>query len=168
MNQNDLNIRKNVIKKTFHDNRTIVSSANIEELNIAEGIHQGGDIFITSDGELIDLEFQLQDFTEDELNKYVDLAEELYDKYGSKVSVYIICPKDINVCVRESEIKSNADFTIKLACIAEDPTEIILNGIEAKIKANEVLDVDDLFALLCLLKNNKMKRETNLDENNFQ
>ena len=101
MKKNEFNIRENVIKETFNDNRKIVSSVDAEELKIDENIHQGGDIFITSDGDFIDLEFQIQDFTEDELVKYVELAEELSEEYGSEVSIYILCPKDINVCVNQ-------------------------------------------------------------------
>lgn len=150
MNKKDFNIRTKVINETFDDNRKIVSSTNAEELNLDENIHQGGDFFITSDGEFIDLEFQLTDFNEDELVKYVELAEAVYEEHGKEVSIYIICPKDINVCVRECEIKSDAVFTIKLACIQEDPCEIILQGIKAKIKANEMLDGDDLHMLSTL------------------
>lgn len=150
MKKNERNIRENVIKETFSDNRKIVSSVNVEELDIDKDIHQGGDIFITSKGDFIDLELQLQDFTEDELIKYVELAEDLSEKYDSEVSIYILCPKDVNVCVRECEIKSNATFTIKLACIQETPCEIMLNSIKAKIKANEILDSEDLEILSSL------------------
>lgn len=150
MNKKEFEIRAKVINETFNDNRTIISSTSAEELKIDEKIHQGGDIFITSDGDFIDLEFQVVDFTEDELVKYVELAEELYEKYRKEVSIYILCPKDINVCVRECEIKSEAAFTIRLACIQEDPCEIILNGIKAKLKAEEFLDGDDLHALSML------------------
>lgn len=150
MKKNEFNIRENVIKKTFNDNRKIVSSVNVEELKIDKDIHPGGDIFITSEGDFIDLEFQVKDFDEDELVKYVELAEELSEKYGSEVSIYILCPKDIDVCVRECEIKSNATFTIKLACIDETPCEIILNCIKAKIKSNEMLDSEDLHILASL------------------
>lgn len=144
MEENEFNIRKNVIKETFNDSRKIVSSVDVEELKIDENIHQGGDIFITSKGDFIDLEFQLEDFTEDELVKYVELAEELSEKYDSEVSIYILCPKDINVCVKEFQIKSDADFTIKLACIDEDPCESMLDYYKSKISANEPLNKDDL------------------------
>ena len=150
MKKKDFDIRTKVIYETFDDERKIVSSIKAEELNIDENIHQGGDIFITSEGEFIDLEFQFVDFTEDELVKYAEFAEELYEKSQKKVSIYILCPKDINVCVRECEIKSDATFTIKLACIQENPCEIILNGIKAKLKANEKLDSDDLNELSML------------------
>lgn len=150
MNKKDFNIRAKVIKETFNDKRKITSSIKAEELKIDEDIHQGGDIFITSDGEIIDLEFQMVDFTEDELVKYAEFAENLYEQSGKEVSIYLICPNDVNVCVRECEIKSDATFTIKLACIQEDPCEIILNGIKAKLNSNEMLDGDDLHALSML------------------
>ena len=150
MKEKDFNIRTKVIHETFDDNRKIVSSVKAEELKINRDIHQGGDIFITSQGEFIDLEFQMVDFTADELVKYVEFAEELYEQYEKEVSIYILCPNDINVCVRECEIKSDASFKIKLACIQEDPCEIILKGIKAKLKADNMLDEDDLDALAML------------------
>lgn len=144
MKEKSFKIRKNVIRETFNDESKIVSSVDAEELAIDKDIHQGGDIFITSKGEFIDLELQDEDFTEDELVKYVELAEGLYEEYGSKVSIYILCPRDINVCVKEFRIKSDADFTIKLACIDEDPCEAMLDYYKSKIRANEPLNKDDM------------------------
>jgi hypothetical protein len=144
MDEKDFNIRAKVIKEIFGDESKIVASVDAEELDIDRNIHQGGDIFITSDGKFIDLEFQTVDFTPEELAKYVEFAEELYEKYGKNISVYLICPNNINVYLREFEIPSKSDFTIKLACIPEDPCEIILNGIKTKIEDDEILDKDDL------------------------
>lgn len=159
MNKEDFKIRANVIRETFDDYRQIVSSISAEELKIDKYIHQGGDFFITSSGDIIDLEFQEDDFTEDELVKYIELAEHLYEQYNKEVSIYILCPNNINVCVKECEIQSEASFTIKLARIHEDPCEIILNAIKAKIKANEMLDGDDLHILASLpVKCKKEKR----------
>lgn len=45
---------------------------------------------------------------------------------------------------------SHAEFTIKLACVEEDPCKIILNAIKAKVKNHELLDGDDLHALSML------------------
>ena len=149
MNKQDYEVRTKVIQETFNDKRRLKCIEN-DELQLDKHIYKGGDIFITDDGEFVDLEFQVVDFSEDELVKYVELAEELYEKYGKVVSIYILCPKDVNVCVRECEIKSEAAFTIKLACIQEDPCEIILKGIKAKLKANETLDDDDWHALSML------------------
>lgn len=147
MKENDFNIRKNVIEETFDDNRKIVSSVEGEELNLDGNVHKGGDIFITSEGEFIDLELQTEDYTEEEHAKYIEFAEELYEKYGKKVSIYILCPKNVNVCVREFEIPSSANFNIKIACISEDSCKIILNSIKTKYRTGKMLTEDDLMAL---------------------
>ncbi len=144
MNKKDFKIRSSIIKETFHDDRRIVAAVTAEELNIDNDIHHEGDFFITSEGEIIDLEFQTVDFTEYELVKYIELAEHLYEKYGKKVSIYIICPNEINVYVKEEEILSDSEFAIKLACSQIDSCEIILDGIKDKIKSGEMLDENDL------------------------
>ncbi|MBQ7928328.1 MAG: hypothetical protein IJ287_06255 [Methanobrevibacter sp.] len=147
MNKKDFDIRKKIINETFDDERKIVASVTAEELDIDDEIHHDGDFFITSNGEIIDLEFQIEDFTEYELVKYIELAEHLYEKYGKKVSIYIICPKEINVYVKEEEIPSESDFTIKLACSQVDSCEIILEGIKDKIRKKELLDETDWYNL---------------------
>ncbi|MBQ6511419.1 hypothetical protein [Methanobrevibacter sp.] len=150
MNEKDFNIRTKVIRETFNDTRAIkcATPENIREVD--EDIYPGGDIFTTEDGDFIDLEFQMDDFNEDELVKYVELAEALYKKNQRHVSIYIICTNDVNVCVKECEIKSEADFTIKLACIQEDPCKLVLNVIKDKIKNGDLLNGDDIFALSLL------------------
>lgn len=152
MKVKDLNLRANVIKKTFDDDRNIISSVKVEDLKINSDDCQEEDIFITSDGDFIYLGFQQENFTEEVLARYVELAEELYENYGQHVSIYILCPKNIDVCVREFEIQNEAPFTIKLACICEDPCEIILNNIKNKIRANEKPTEEDLNALAKLHK----------------
>ena len=87
MKENDYNIRTKVIKETFDDDSHIVSSIDAKELEIDSSVHQGGDIFITSDGKFIDLEFQNEDFTAEELAKYIEFAEELYEKHGKRISI---------------------------------------------------------------------------------
>ena len=149
MNEQDFKTRIGVIKNTFNDARKIKCEVK-NDIEIDEDTHQGGDLFKTEDGDFIDLEFQMTDFDEDELVKYVEFAEHLYEKYGKEVSIYIICPSDIEVLVKECEIKSEANFTIKLAKIEEDPCHIILDAIKYKIKAGETLDGDDLHALSML------------------
>lgn len=150
MNEKDFNIRTKVIRETFNDTRVIkcVTPENIRKVD--EDIYPGGDIFTTEEGDLIDLEFQMDDFNEDELVKYVELAEALYKKNQRHVSIYIICTNDVTVCVKECEIKSEADFTIKLACIQEDPCKLVLNVIKDKIKNGDLLNGDDIFALSLL------------------
>ena len=147
MNGKNNKIRAKVIRETFHDTSKIERPVSAEELNFDENITHDGDIFMTEDGEFIDLELQKKDFDEDELLRYVELAEDIYEKHHKKVSVYVICPDNIDVYVREFDIKSDADFTIKLAKIEENTAEIILNMIKRKIMNREMLDEDDLNAL---------------------
>ena len=150
MNKKDYEVRTKIIRETFNDSRRINCSVSADELQIDEYVHKGGDIFKTEEGDFIDLEFQMKDFDECELVKYVEFAENLFEKHQKHVSIYIICPDDINVCVKECEIKSEASFTIKLAKVNENPAKIILNMIKQKIKNNEMLDSEDLHALSML------------------
>ena len=150
MKEQDFKIRKKIIKETFNDSREIKCLTPEKDRKLDDDIYPGGDIFTTENGELIDLEFQMHDFTESELVKYIEFAEALYEKHQKQVSIYLICPDTVNVLVRECEIKSEAEFTIKLACVQENPAHIILKGIKNKIKSGECLDGDDLHALSML------------------
>ena len=147
MNESDFNLRTKLIKETFNDDRVIKCRTPEHLRELDENVHQGGDIFTTEDGEFIDFEYQLKDFDEVELTKYVEFAENLYEKHKKHVSVYILCPKDINVSVKECPIKSEADFTIKLACNQEDLCHMILKAIKNKIRNEEYLSVEDLHIL---------------------
>lgn len=152
MKTRDFNLSANVVKETFDDHRKIVSSVKIGDLNLECGLPEDCDIFITSEGDFIYLEFQQENFTETELAKFIGFAEEIYEKYGQDISIYILCPKNIDICVREFEIFSDASFTIKLACIDEDPCQIFLNEIKEKIRAHQRPDKEDLEKLARLRK----------------
>ena len=52
--------------------------------------------------------------------------------------------------MKQCDIKSEADFKIKLARIEENPSHFILNIIKEKVKNNEELDSEDL-AILSML-----------------
>lgn len=143
MNNIEFEFKKKLIKDNFKDERQIKCQAPEHDIQLDEDVHSGGDIFTTEDGEFIDLEFQHVDFDEFELAKYIDFAENLYEKHQKHVSVYILCPKNIKVCVREHKIISDADFTIKLACSQEDHSKMILDMIKRKIRNKEILDSED-------------------------
>ena len=147
MNKENIDLRTNVIRKTFNDQRPIKCLTPKKIREVDEDIYPGGDIFTTEDGEFIDLEFQMTDFDENELVKYVEFAEALYEKHRKHIHIYIICPNNIYVCVKECKIVSEAEFTIKLACIEEDPCEIIFKMITRKIENGEPLTPDDIMAL---------------------
>lgn len=147
MDKKDFDIRTRIIRETFKDNRPIKCETPEEVRKLDDDVHPGGDIFTTEDGEFIDFEIQLKDFDEAELVKYIEFAENLYEKHHKKVSVYLLCPKDVNVTVRECAIKSESDFTIKLACSQEISCHILLDIIKSKINNHEILDADDLHVL---------------------
>jgi hypothetical protein len=150
MKEQDFKIRTKIIKETSNDSRRIKCITPEKDRKLDDNIYPGGDLFTTEDGEFIDLEFQMEDFNESELVKYVEFAEALYKKHQKQVSIYLLCPDTVNVLVRECEIKSEAEFTIKLACIQENPAHIILDIIKNKINSGELLDGDDLHALSML------------------
>ena len=91
-----------------------------------------------------DLLSETDDFTIDELIKYIEFAEELYEKHHRHVSVYLLCPDIVDVYVREGEIKSEADFTIKLACVEQNLPQMTLDIIKNKLKREGFLDREDL------------------------
>ena len=93
MDKENIEYKIQIIKDAFDEKRNIIGYAPNEMIKVNEDCHQGGDIFITDENELIDLEYQMKNFDEAELAKYVELAEELY------------------------EIPSDADFKIRLAQI---------------------------------------------------
>ena len=147
MNEENFDIVKKIIKETFKDNRPIICQTPKDVRELDENVHPGGEIFTTEDGEFIDFELQLNDFDEAELVKYIEFAESLYEKHQKHVSVYILCPKNIDVSVRECPINSESDFTIKLACTQEDMCHFLLDGIKNKFKKEKNLDHDDLYIL---------------------
>lgn len=147
MTKKDLQKKEEIIQDTFGDNRTVnyLSSNELEKINFKDV--EKDDFLKTDNDELIYLHFQLSDFGIDELNYYVDLAEYLYNLFNMKVNLYLICTKYVKVTIKESIIRSEAYFTIKLACIDEDPVEIVHRAIKKKIANNETLNDDDLHAL---------------------
>ena len=149
MREQDFITKSKIIEETFNDKRKIKCVTPEEDRKVDENIYPGGDIFTTETGELIDLEFQMEDFTAEELVKYVELAEELYERHQKQVAIYIICPDNVDVLVKECEIKSKADFVIRLARIQENPAEIILKILKEKLDKG-TFDLDDLEALIML------------------
>ena len=150
MNEKEFKIKIEMIKNDFNDPRKIKCHTPQEDLHLDGGVHSGGDIFVTEDGEFIDLEYQLVDFDEEELTKYIEFAESIYEKQHKHVSVYLVCPKYVKIKVKEQTIKSEADFTIKLFCSQDDPCRFILNKVKGKMSRNEILSPDDIRAVQLL------------------
>ena len=150
MNYEEFQDKTRIIRETFNDKRKILCPTPKEYLNLDDDSYQGGDVFTTEDGDFINLDMQLVDFDEDELIKQIDFSEQIYEQHHKSVANYIICPKNININMRECELISEANFTIKLACVREDACEVLLTGIKNKLKNNEKLNGDDIHALSML------------------
>ena len=150
MNYQEFETKTKIIKETFDDERKILYPTPSELTQFCKDTDALGDIFATEDCEIIYLETQLADFDETELTKKVEFAESLYEKYNTKVSIYLLCPKNVDIIMRECVIKSEADFNIKIACVQEDACKIILNNIKDKLKNNLRVNSDDLHALSML------------------
>lgn len=147
MNEENMEYEIQIIKEAFDEKRNIIGYAPKEMIKVNNNCHQGGDIFITDNKELIDLEYQMKDFDEEELVKYVELAEELYEKNKVPITIYVLCPRNLKIIAPECTIKSEAIFTIKLACWGENPVYDILFQIKEKIDKKIRLNDEDIYNL---------------------
>ncbi len=162
MNNEKIRPEIQIIKEAFNEKRNITGYAPKEMIQLSEHCHNGGDIFITEEGELIDLEYQMKDFDEEELVKYIELAEELYEKNNVAISIYILCPKTIKVTAPEIPIKSTAIFNIKLACFEGNPVYNMLYHIKEKIDKKIPIDEEDYENLLMIPMMGPKKEKNNL------
>lgn len=147
MNENLEKEKIHIIEEVFEEKRKITGLAPKEMIEITNETENFRDVFITESGELIDLEYQIVDFDEVELARYVELAEKLFEKNNVHISIYVLCPKTINVTAPECIIKSDADFTIKLACYEGNPAYDFFHHLKEKVDRNMKLDEDDLDVL---------------------
>lgn len=150
MNNESIPQEIRIIKEAFKETRNIIDYAPPEMIEVSEGCHKGGDIFITEEGDLIDLEYQFRDFDEEELAKYAELAEELYEKNEVPISIYVLCSKAIRVLVPVIPIKSEAIFNIKVACFDNNPIYDTLYHIKEKVDKKISLNDEDLMELLTI------------------
>lgn len=147
MNRNHFESTKKIIRETFNDTRCIKGPAPEDMIHLDENVHPGGFILTTEEGDFIDFEIQIKDFDEVELAKFIEFAENLYEKHQKHVSIYLLCPQDINVSVRECPIRSEADFRIRIACSQENPCKMILDSIKNKVMQKKILTSDDISML---------------------
>ena len=106
-----------LIRKAFKDDRKIIEKTPDEERKIDLEYYQGGSVYLTEDNEYIDLEIQNRDYDiEDHIN-YIEFAEQLYEKQKKKVNVYIYCNPKIKINIEMYNIKSHADFKLKISQI---------------------------------------------------
>lgn len=158
MNEINLKAYAKMFQETFNDSRKI-AFLTPEHLKKLDGnATPRRDIFMTEDGEFIDFEIQYEDVDVGELVKYIEIAENLYEKLQKPISIYVLCPKNSRLLVKECPIKSDADFKIRIACSHQDPCHMILNHIKHKTRKNISLDHEDI-QILHMLPVNCAKKD---------
>lgn len=133
-----------IIKNTFGDDRLL------ECCDVCVDGVDSGSVFVSGDDELVYFEFQVVDFTYDELVRYTGIAERLFEVYGEPVSVYVLCGSDVKVLVKEMNIKSFADFVIKLGVVDVSPCHVVLDGFKRRVDGGGVLCDEELEFLFSL------------------
>ena len=147
MNKEDFQIDTILIRTEFDDQRPLRKLPEELEMKLDPKIVETGSTFIADDGEIVYFTLQLTDFREDELVKYAEIAEKLYELTHKRVSVYILCSNDIEVNMKICQIMSNADFTIKLFKSKYNPAKHILGLIKDKFKNNQRISPEDIDVL---------------------
>ena len=127
----------------------------------------GEDIYRTNDNDIVMTKIHLGDFTTESLANYICEVEDAYDEYHTHINLYIAMDPAGDVLVEEREIKSHADFSIKLAVLDGNPVEIALHTIGAKIAdgtyTQEDLDVLQILPMMCKGEDRKDCRKRVLD-----
>ena len=113
MNEEEIKL----IRKAFKDDRKIVERTPDEVRRVDKKFYQGGSVYTTEDGELIDLEIQDRDYDIEDHVNYIEFAEALYEKTKKRVNIYVYCAPSIKINIQLYKIPSDADFKIRLAQI---------------------------------------------------
>ncbi|WP_407420737.1 hypothetical protein [Methanobrevibacter sp.] len=113
MNEEEIKL----IRKAFRDERKIIERTPDEIRSVDKKFYQGGSVYTTEDGELIDLEIQERDYDIEDHVNYIEFAEALYEKTKKRVNVYVYCAPSVKINIQLYEIPSDADFKIRLAQI---------------------------------------------------
>ena len=83
MNEEEIKL----IRKAFRDDRKIIERTPDEIRSVDKKFYQGGSVYTTEDGELIDLEIQERDYDIEDHVNYIEFAEALYEKTKKRVNV---------------------------------------------------------------------------------
>ena len=135
-----------LIEDLFGDYRNITGKAS-EEIQKIAGLHEiPAEIYITENNELISFGMTDGNFGNIEIEKYKKYGEDLYEKNGNPISIYIIGSphSTFNVTKEiESEIPMVVIFTMFPYSSAYDTLRHIENLVENRKKLNS----EDLNAL---------------------
>ena len=113
MNEEEIKL----IRKAFREDRKIIERVPDEMIKVDKKFYQGGSVYMTEDGELIDLEIQERDYDIEDHVNYIEFAEALYEKTQKRINVYVYCIPSVEIKIQLYEIPSDADFKIRLAQI---------------------------------------------------
>lgn len=113
MNEEEIKL----IRKAFREDRKIIERVPDEMRKVDKKFYQGGSVYMTEDGELIDLEIQERDYDIEDHVNYIEFAEALYEKTQKRINVYVYCIPSVEIKIQLYEIPSDADFKIRLAQI---------------------------------------------------
>lgn len=136
-----------IIRNTFKDKRDMFE---IEH-----------DLFLlaTQDG-VVKFTMYFGDFNPEALAEIVEECEELYHEFGVTIYNYIVLSPNNKVTVAEQNIASEADFTIKLAMLQEDPIAIAFKMIEEKIKNSQITEMDmNVLHILPMMADKENRKE---------
>ena len=139
-------ITLNLIEEIFGDYRKITGKAPDEIQSIAKLHELPAEIYITENNELISYGVTDKNFGNIEIEKYKKYGEDLYEKNGNTISIYILgSPHSIfNVT---KEIESEVPMIIIFSKFPYSSTYDTLRHIEDLVKNGKKLDSEDLNAL---------------------
>lgn len=136
-----------IIRNTFKDRRDMFE------------IDQDLFLLATQDG-IVKLSMQFGDFDPEALAGIVEECEELYEEFGVTIYNYILLSPHNKVTVAEQDILSEADFTIRLAMLQEDPIAIAFEMIEEKIRNSQITEMDmNILHILPMMADKENRKE---------
>ena len=135
-----------VIEKQFEDTREIKGKASekIQQIPLKYDIF--ATVYETKTGALISLGMQNKEFTNDVMDRYLKLGEELYQKSNKLVCIYVICSPHVEP-PKIRTLPSAAKVIIKLSRIDYNMAYETYRHIKGLVDARKKLNSEDLNAL---------------------
>ena len=135
-----------LIEDIFGDYRKITGKASDEIQSIA-GLHEiPAEIYITENNELISYGITDENFGNIEIEKYKKYGEDLYEKNGNQISIYILGSPHSTFNVTK-EIESKIPMVIIFTKFPYSSAYDTLRHIENLVENRKKLDSEDLNAL---------------------
>ncbi len=135
-----------LIEDLFGDYRNITGKASEEIQKIAELHEIPAEIFITENNEVISFGMTDGNFGNIEIEKYKKYGEDLYEKNGNPISIYIIGSPHSTFNVTK-EIESEIPMVIIFTMFPYSSAYDTLRHIENLVKNRKKLNSEDLNAL---------------------